>query len=358
MRCESLRPLQRKLPNVFPIALIDACRMKEEPSGTTTDCIADSPATVARTSAPPVNKRDRLAQRWEQTRQAKSIHGGWLRMSLAATGVRLANMPIPSRRFRRRVFQSVYGSKYGELDETQLTRSLEEYRSLNELFTRDVAPSQRPITQETDHWLSPADGRVQAVGRIEDDSVLRIKECDYSVESLVPSLDVESFCGGQFLIGFLSPVDCHRVFCPAAGVIDSVVHVPGRRLLVHPPYQSPRYPVFTLNERVIIRLQTESGPVILVMVAGWGVGNITFPSRIQLPTHRRRITTLSGLSVGVDQGQWLATFALGSTVILLLPRGSGGEQVVDAQDELRYGQPVITRRITPRDGTDSECTAS
>jgi phosphatidylserine decarboxylase len=60
--------------------------------------------------------------------------------------------------------------------------------------------------------------------------------------------------------------------------------------LVHPPFQRKEFPVFSLNERVILDLETPLGRCVLVMVAGWGVGNITHPFPTRLRPRRGRIT--------------------------------------------------------------------
>ena len=116
---------------------------------------------------------------------------------------------------------------------------------------------------------------------------------------LVPcflTLTFDPYEGGRFAIIFLSPIDCHRVFSPQDGCLEEVVHVPGARLLVHPPFQRAEYPVYTLNERVILRLSAESGSCVVVMVAGWGVGNITLPFA---PSFRPGSKTSGVLSLGV-----------------------------------------------------------
>ena len=91
--------------------------------------------------------------------------------------------------------------------------------------------------------------------------LLTVKGIEYSLASLLPDIDIRPYEGGQFAIIFLSPIDCHRVFSPQDGCLEEVVHVPGARLLVHPPFQRAEYPVYTLNERVIFRLSTDVGLV-------------------------------------------------------------------------------------------------
>ena len=129
------------------------------------------------------------------------------------------------------------------LNEQEADRPLEDYRSLNALFTRGVKPEYRPIPADTPEILSPCDGKVQDVGRVERGRLLTVKGIAYSLASLLPDIDVRPYEGGQFAIIFLSPIDCHRVFSPRDGRLEEVVHVPGARLLVHPPFQRAEYPV-------------------------------------------------------------------------------------------------------------------
>ena len=220
----------------------------------------------------------RLSIRLEQIRQARLIHGGLAQYGLAVLAIKLSRIPIPSRRIRRRLFRDEYVRRYPPgLNEEESERPLEDYPSLNALFTRGLRPEHRPIPAGTPAVLSPCDGRVQDVGRVDGGKLLTVKGIEYSLASLLANGDARPFEGGLFAIIFLSPIDCHRVFSPADGRLECVVHVPGSRLLVHPPLQRPEYPVYTLNERMILRLSSDAGPCAVVMVAGWGVGNITLP---------------------------------------------------------------------------------
>ena len=154
---------------------------------------------------------------------------------------------------------------------------------------------------------------------MEQGRILTVKGIAYSLASLLPGIDIRPYEGGQFAIIFLSPIDCHRVFSPRDGRLEEVVHVPGSRLLVHPPFQRPEYPVYTLNERVILRLSTDAGPCLVVMVAGWGVGNITLPLAPGFRSGSRRVRVLSARTrpPPSKRGDWIATFELGSTVVLI-----------------------------------------
>jgi phosphatidylserine decarboxylase len=285
---------------------------------------------------------NRLRTKLEQIRQARLIHGGLWNMCAAAIGVRLSRLPLPSRRLRRRVYTSVYGKRYDALDETELDRPLTAYRSLNSLFTRAVPAGLRPIADLPTGLICPCDGTVQEVGSVRADGRFVVKGVEYNLATLLTGLDFHAYEGGQFGVTFLSPRDCHRVFCPQDGLVEEVVHVPGHRLLVHPPYQRREYPVFELNERVVLRLSTRVGGCALVLVAGWGVGHITLPVDLSFrPRPRRLFRRLYDPPVRVRRGEWLATFELGSTVILLTEPLARLTAAVKAGDRVRYGRPAF-----------------
>lgn len=281
--------------------------------------------------------------RWEQLRQGRQIHGGAVNMGLAALGVRLSRLPIPSRWLREHLFRTIYGRKYRSLNEEELDRPLGDFRSINELFTRGVRPDVRPISRIEHQFVCPCDGMVQDIGELNDETMLTVKGIEYSLPSLLPGIDTRTFRNGAFAILFLSPADCHRVFAPEAGAIREILHVPGRRLLVHPPFQRKEFPVFTLNERVIIRLATSHGECLLVLVAGWGVGNITYPFDVPWKPRRRGVSQYRFQTPRpVDRGEWVATFELGSTVILVTQPQAAMNLAIARDEQVVYGQPAFT----------------
>jgi phosphatidylserine decarboxylase len=284
-----------------------------------------------------------LQTKLEEIRQAKSIHGGVVNMCVAALGVRLSRVPIPSRRLRLLVFRTLYGQKFPALNEAECDQPLWAYPSLNALFTRGVPSEFRPITAAANQILCPCDGRVQEIGRLNRDRILTVKGIEYTIDSLLPGMDVKPFHDGPFGIFFLSPSDCHRIFSPLDGCIEEVVHVPGYRLLVHPPYQRREFPVFTLNERLILRLSTPLGRCVLVLVAGWGVGNITLRFDRNFQCRPRALARRSyGDSVAVRRGDWIATFELGSTAILIAESASQLTPMLTRDQKVNYGQPAFT----------------
>jgi phosphatidylserine decarboxylase len=285
--------------------------------------------------------------RREEFRQARQIHGGTWGYCLASLGVRLSRLPIPSRRLRERVFRTVYGRKYRALNESELDRPIADFRSFNELFTRGVRPECRPIDDSTAGLIAPCDAEIQDIGTLQGDTLLTVKNIAYPLDALLPGMDNSELVGGQYAILFLSPADCHRVFAPETGDVRTIAHIPGRRLLVHPPYQRPEFPVFSLNERLALRVATTRGEYALVMVAGWGVGHITHPPDVlaswsSMRLSRHRVTRLDNPSDGrIRRGQWIATFELGSTVVLIASRSLNAEPQGSAGQHVAYGQQLF-----------------
>jgi phosphatidylserine decarboxylase len=287
--------------------------------------------------------RQHLDIKMEQFRQARRIHGGFFKLSVALLGIKLSRLPIPSKRLRLLVYRSIFGTKYPPgLDENEAERPLWAYASLNAMFTRGIKPICRPIPTLAHQFLSPCDGTVQDIGRVDGGKLLTLKGVEYRLDSLLPGMDPRPYEGGQFLIIFLSPIHCHRVFCPQDGHLEETVHVPGYRLLVHPPYQRAEYPVYTLNERMILRFSTALGPSLVVMVAGFGVGNITLPLAPDFRPQSKELATRTwSPPASVKRGDWIATFELGSTVVLFTPPAANVVPLIRPNEEVKYGQPVI-----------------
>ncbi|MCH5377124.1 MAG: phosphatidylserine decarboxylase, partial [Planctomycetes bacterium] len=200
----------------------------------------------------------------------------------------------------------------------------------------------RPIPETESQYLVPCDSRVQETGVIDGETILIAKGIDYKLSSLCPEINTSRYHDGRYAILFLSPVDCHRVFAPQSGRVEEVIHIPGYRLLVHPPFQRKEYPTFTLNERMVFRIETPLGSCLLIMVAGWGVGDISLPWDPDF-RYSSRTVTRKQYDEPVELGRcgWLATFNLGSTVIVITEPNPDSEVLVKEDEKLQYGQPLF-----------------
>ena len=91
-----------------------------------------------------------------------------------------------------------------------------------------------------------------------------------------------------------------------------------------------------------MELTTPLGRCLLIMVAGWGVGHITHPFATGLRPGSRQCTRVQ-LPQGrtVASGDWLATFELGSTVVMIIEPRADLTPSISAGDKLCYGQSLF-----------------
>ncbi len=222
-------------------------------------------------------------------------------------------------------------------DWTQARGPLHIYPSMGRFFVRELKEGLRPIDPDPRKLLSPVDGTVQDISPIEAGTILQAKGHAYPVRELLAGVgedvDLE---GGHAWTVYLGPKDYHRIHAPCAGALRQARWVPGSRYSVQPRVLRKRM-VLPINERCPLRIETEHGPLFLVLVGAVIVGRIR----------------VVGLAAGGDhvldpprpleRGAELARFEMGSTIVLLAPKGSAVPLPGLAPgDSVQMGAPIGT----------------
>ena len=204
------------------------------------------------------------------------------------------------------------------------------YSSFNDFFTRQLADGARPIDNSANTIISPVDGTVSAAGNIDSDMLLQAKGMHYSLSDLLMTdiADVDQFSNGSFATLYLAPHDYHRVHCPLSADLVTARYVPGALFSVNALTVSLLPNLFTRNERLIFHFNSDTGPFILIFVGALHVGSISTPWTGQVRPRRRGVAQdidilKRGYPGNVNKGDLLGWFNMGSTVIILLPPGSG-----------------------------------
>jgi len=254
-------------------------------------------------------------------RRASSTLVGWA-----------ADRGVP--RFLRRVVYGGYCRLTGA-DPSQAELPLDGYPSLGAFFVRRLAPGARPLDPDPAALLSPCDGTVQAVGRIERGTLLQAKGREYGVAELLgyPGAVQERLAEGAWTATiYLSPRDYHRVHAPVEASLEEVRWIAGERRSVAPGVLARVPRVLSTNERAVLRLRGPGGPLWLVMVGALNVGRI------------RVVGVAPGQSpetpLAFPRGAELARFEMGSTVVLVVP-GARDAALAPGQ-ALRLGQRLTT----------------
>jgi phosphatidylserine decarboxylase len=256
--------------------------------------------------------------------------------SLVGWGAR-KSLPRPLRRPLYAAFARAVGADAGEAE-----RALGEYASFGDFFARRLKDGARTV--DAAPLVAPSDGAVAAAGAIDAGALIEAKGRSYLVGELVadPSRGDE-FDGGSYVTVYLSPANYHRVHAPVAGKVVRYAYVPGAQWPVSPRFAEGIDNLLAVNERAVIWLETAYGRVAVVMVGAAAVGNLWLTHlgedtrRFRAAGEARVIELASPASV--DAGDELGAFLLGSTVVVLLPRGA--PRVACAAGEvLRQGERI------------------
>ncbi len=227
-----------------------------------------------------------------------------------------------------------------------LEPDLNQYPTFNAFFTRALKPSARPVTAGVDDIASPADGRISAIGDIQEARLFQAKARDYSLLSLLggDSQATERLGNGRFATIYLSPRDYHRLHMPLSGTLVKQTHVPGRLFSVGPHAVRTLPDLFTRNERVVAQFETDHGLMALVLVGAMNVaaietvwhGLITPPQASHMSHHH--YSDSDGSALTLNRGAEMGRFNMGSTIIVLLENPALWRVDMQPGDAVRMGQ--------------------
>ena len=217
----------------------------------------------------------------------------------------------------------------------------EDYASLNAFFTRTLREGARDIDATAGAIVSPCDGAISQLGAIEDGRLVQAKGFRYTVAELIDDdAQAARYDGGSFITVYLAPYDYHRVHMPIAGTIRDHRHVPGRLFSVNGATAAAVPRLFSRNERRVFHIDGDA-PMVMVMVGALNVGSITttWHGEVTAGDHERALS-LPVPEMPLERGETVGWFNMGSTVILLAPRGATWRDGLVAGDVLRMGERI------------------
>lgn len=239
----------------------------------------------------------------------------------------------------------MYCKKY-KVNVEEIAQPLESFQTFNSFFTRALKINSRPIASASNQVISPVDGKILSLGNLEKGELIQAKSIHYTLSSLCPIPEIQSFQGGGYITFYLSPGDCHRIFSPLSATVKSSCHVPGHVFPVKESVVS-RIQVFTKNERLISLLDTPKGQMALIMVGAFNVGSmgVNYDPSIETNKGGKQIHTKQYKEkLHTEKGSHFGTFYLGSTVILCWTPGllKLNKKESDLGSHIKYGQSIGT----------------
>ncbi len=221
------------------------------------------------------------------------------------------------------------------------------YESFNAFFTRELAPGARPQPADPLALVSPVDGTISQIGYLNDEAILQAKGRTYSLGALLGGNAAETaqFAGGAFATLYLAPYNYHRIHMPWPGRLRTGRHVPGKLFSVNAVTAAAVAGLFARNERVACIFEDGRQPFAMVLVGALFVGSIStvWHGEITPPTRRqaRELAGVAGSPAALERGALMGWFNMGSTVILLFPKGRVQWQAgLAAGTTVRVGQPL------------------
>lgn len=212
-------------------------------------------------------------------------------------------------------FKAQYGIDMSIAEQTDALK----YKSFNAFFTRALKDGVRDIDQDASSIVSPADGAISQLGKIENGDVFQAKGQSFSVDKLIGDAQLATpFVNGEFATVYLSPKDYHRVHMPFAGTLTETLYIPGELFSVNQTTAENIPGLFARNERMVCLFDTELGRMAVVLVGAMIVAGIeTVATGKVKPTGR---IELHHHNLALEKGAELGRFYLGSTAVVLFEK--------------------------------------
>ena len=267
------------------------------------------------------------------------------RLALTAFVFRLARIRTTSiKNFFIRQFVNFY-----KVDVEEVKQSVpDDFATFNDFFIRELVAGARPIDAAGESIVSPADGTVSAAGKIDRDRIFQAKGLHYTLTDLLATDidDAEKYVDGAFATIYLSPSNYHRVHSPLAGEIVAARYVPGDLFSVNEATVSYLPNLFTRNERLVCHMETDIGPIVIILVGALNVGSISTRWSGDLRPRKKGVVEnidikLQGEVTRLEKGDLMGWFNMGSTVIVLLPpASSAGFSILASGTKVKMGQAI------------------
>lgn len=212
------------------------------------------------------------------------------------------------------------------IDPTLASKSVGDFETLHDFFTRQLQPQVRPVDQSPKTIVSPVDAKVESFGEITEHGTFSVKGQDYSVGRLLARPEIAaSYIGGQYMVLYLSPADYHRIHAPVSGQVKEQYKSGGFSYPVNQLGLKYGKNPISDNFRIVSIVDTGEHDFAVIKVGAMFVNSIEL-----LPTQDEW-----------TKGQEVGYFAFGSTVVVLSPKDAlEWRPSVQAGNKVQVGEPL------------------
>lgn len=196
-------------------------------------------------------------------------------------------------------FIKTYGVNSSEFAE-------ETFSSFNDFFIRKLKKEARPVVEDPNIVVTPADGRYLVYPKFQQ---FAVKGVQFSLKSFLQSVSgANRYKEGSMAIARLCPSDYHRFHFPCDGIPSKAVLINGPLYSVNPIALRKRISILAENKRMVTEIETERfGTILYVEIGATAVGSI-----------RQTYTPNQPVQKGDEKGYF--EFG-GSCIVLLFEKG-------------------------------------
>jgi phosphatidylserine decarboxylase len=220
----------------------------------------------------------------------------------------------------------------------------QQFDSLHDCFIRELKPGARTIDTDPRTMVSPCDGIVGAMGRVEGDKVYQAKGFPYTLTDLLGPLGANTpWQDGVFVTIRITSSMYHRFHAPYDLRLQDVDYFAGDTWNVNPIALKRVEKLFCKNERALLRVEVgeERYPVALVPVAAVLVASIRLHALSHLLDARYEGPGHIDCDASYTKGQEMGWFQHGSTILVFAPKGFEFAPGIQEGSPLRMGQALM-----------------
>lgn len=196
-------------------------------------------------------------------------------------------------------------SKVYDINVAEVSKSLDEFTSLHDFFTRQLVQHARPIAQG-EVLVSPVDAKMESFGTITNDMIFTVKGKPYRLMDLLGHEQrAKSYADGHYIVFYLSPADYHRMHSPVDATVVRQYVLGSHSYPVNEAGLTYGKKPLSHNYRMVTQLATATGIHMDFIKVG-----AMFVNSIELTN-----TTTTWL-----RGEEVGYFTFGSTVIMLFEK--------------------------------------
>jgi phosphatidylserine decarboxylase len=233
---------------------------------------------------------------------------------------------------------------FSDLDLSDAKR--QDFRSIQDCFTRELKAGARPIAPDHATLVSPCDAVVGAHGTIAGGTVVQAKGFPYTLAELLGDASLgRAYEGGTFVTLRITPTMYHRFHAPADLRVEHVTYLSGDTWNVYPIALKRVERLFCRNERAVLRCRLgDDTPILLVPVAAILVASIRLHCADVLLHLKYRGPNEIPCDTRYAKGQEMGWFQHGSTIIALVPEGIAIHDGLAEGRRIRMGEPLFRLR--------------